>query len=545
MIGLFAVAWPIAAHADRYVVVLDIEGDKSDRLKKSITRMVKSAHKVMNGRNYRDAARRMRAVKLTPTNVKRVCNYLNADGVIDGTLVKEDGAYRFTLRLRSGKSGAITKKIPMRINQPSLSENMYGQLEERLLAAIDALPSLSGESRRGGKERIGGEPVEQDRKLTRAERRRLERERREEERRRAREEREEKRRLAREAARRKKEEAEERRRERDREREREREEDLEEEEFGEDELAEDEGGQAEDEEDPVGSRTAMADDDDDEFDDEDDEDAEIEGKLDGKAGGPTSPRTTPILINAGASFVGRVLSFRYAGDEADRPLGYRGNPVPGVLVEGEVYPMAFGGDRGVLANIGVGFVADRVIRLNSAVDDGMGGVATLGTRHSRYGASLLYRHNFGDGPRGLSLGLSVGYSRLSFVIDKAAAPEGVIVDVPNVVYSYLDPGASVRIPVGPLTALIEGKFLAVLGTGEIQQPEQYGAATVTGLDVDAGLEYRIGEHFLARAGARLMYLGFAFKGTGTLADRDQNGEVDVGGASDRYLGGYVTAGYAF
>src|SRR5690606_41760216 len=60
---------------------------------------------------------------------------------------------------------------------------------------------------------------------------------------------------------------------------------------------------------------------------------------------------------------------------------------------------------------------------------------------------LLYRHNFGDGPRGLSLGLSVGYSRLSFVIDKAAAPEGVIVDVPNVVYSYLDPGASVRIPV--------------------------------------------------------------------------------------------------
>src|SRR5690606_24419618 len=203
VIGLFAVAWPIAAHADRYVVVLDIEGDKSDRLKKSITRMVKSAHKVMNGRNYRAAAGRMRAVKLTPTNVKRVCNYLNADGVIDGTLVKEDGAYRFTLRLRSGKSGAITKKIPMRINQPSLSENMYGQLEERLLAAIDALPSLSGESRRGGKERIGGEPVEQDRKLTRAERRRLERERREEERRRAREEREEKRRLAREAARRK------------------------------------------------------------------------------------------------------------------------------------------------------------------------------------------------------------------------------------------------------------------------------------------------------------------------------------------------------
>ena len=539
--ALLLVAAPPEAAADKYIVVMDIEGERGSRIKTSITRMVKSQHEVMRDSNYHTMARRLRAKKLIPVHVKKVCAALKADGVIDGTLVKDDGRYRFTLRLRSGATGAIIKTIPMYINQPSISDTMYDKIEERLLAAIDGLPSLEGGKKRRGPERVDeDEDFEEEPRVDR----KAERKRAAEEKRRAAAERKAAEKEARaEAARKKKEEAEERRRARVRKASARDEVDEEaEDEGGLDDLDEEDpldGDQAEDDEEP--RRTAMRDAGED---DDDEPDASVEAEVSPSA--PTSPRTTPVLLHAGVSFVGRNLSFSYAGDEADRPLGYQGNPVPGIFAEGEIYPMAFSNKRGVLANLGVGFVADRVLRLNSAVDDGMGGTALLTTRQSRYGASLLYRHNFGDGPRGVSLTASVGYTKLSFVIDKEAAPAGVIVDVPNVSYAYADPGLGVRIPItGPLAALVEGKFLAVLDTGEIQDPNQYGAATVTGFDADAGLEYRIGEHFLARAGARFVMMGYAFKGTGTLTDRDENGEVDVGGASDRYLGGYVTAGYAF
>jgi hypothetical protein len=271
--------------------------------------------------------------------------------------------------------------------------------------------------------------------------------------------------------------------------------------------------------------------------------------LEKSAGKPTAAggvRTSPLVVNGGMSFVGRNLTFKSSAPADQAPRGYQGKTVPGVYATGELYPMSFAGAKGALANVGVGFVADRVIKLNSSVSDGMDGTTLLPTKQSRYGINLRYRHNFGAGPRGVSVLASVGYNKLTFSIDKSGAPDNVIVDVPNTSYTYVDPGLGVRVPLaGALSALVEAKFMAVLGTGQIQQPEQYGAATVTGFDGDLGFEYSLGDHFLARAGARLMYIGYSFKGNGELSDRDGNGSADVGGASDRYLGGYLTAGYAF
>ena len=253
-----------------------------------------------------------------------------------------------------------------------------------------------------------------------------------------------------------------------------------------------------------------------------------------------------MLLAAGVSFTGRRLRFNYSGDPAAAPPGYRGKTVPGAYLNAEVYPLAFTGQRGIGANLGIGAVFDRVLSLKSAVDDGAGGTTTVPTRESRYGARVMYRHNVGDGPTGLSLVASAGYNKMAFVIAKGQAPDGVIVDVPNVVYTYIDPGLGARIPItGRLSALLDARFLAVLDTGEIQKPEQYGTATVTGADLDGALEYGVGDHFLVRAGARVLFMGFAFKGTGALTDRDANTMTDVGGASDRYLGGYVLGGYSF
>jgi len=581
MAGLALLVLPPTAAAAKYIVVLDVEGERTPRLKKAIARMVKSQHKMMDASAYLRASKRLRAEKLTPNNVKKVCDYLEVDGVIDGTLVKKDGRYKFTLRLRSGATGAITKKIPMYINQPGLSDNMAGQLEQRLLVAIDDLPRSGKSGKAKPREEmedeeddLGDEEDDKPRGMTKAERRRQARERLKEKRaaeraakdraardraardraqrdaksdraRKAQDRADRQRELREEKARARAERKRKAKERRDRRDDRDEDEDFEEEDVRDDEdLAEEDD--FEDEEDDKPRRSASRDDRREDEDDEQDPVASARVSVDSSQGGTTSIRTTPVLLLGGASFIGRNLTFSHAGDAADAPAGYQGKPVPGGYVAGEVYPMAFGGKKGTAANIGIGFVADRAVGLKSQVADGMGGATNLATRQSRYGASLRYRHNFGAGDNGVSLYAQVGYTKLSFVLDKASAPAAVVVDVPNVSYGYVDPGAGVRIPIGSkLAALVEGRFLAVLSAGEIQTAEQYGAATITGVDADGAIEYRINEHFLARAGARLVLLGYTFKGNGALIDRNGDGNPDVGGAADRYLGGYLTAGYVF
>jgi hypothetical protein len=597
------------AAKDKHIVLLDIEGERSPRLKKSIARMVKEQYQIMEGSNYRDAARRLRAEKLIPVNVKKVCAYLEVDGVIDGTLVKEDGRYKFTLRLRSAVTGAIAKKIPMYINQPSLSQNMADQLEERLLAAIADLPRPGGGTKIKAKGRAGDDDDEDveatgfgkkkgkkakqaaddedddedeeeappPKKMTKAEKKKAKAAALAEKKREEKEAREE---AAREAREKKEREKAEKEMARKKKKAKADEDEDDEDDDADEDVAvkskknkgkkaaakdEDEDDDEADDEDGGKKKSkAAADDENDEDEDEpkraamrdagdQEEDADDASNpdlgLEKSADKPTAAggvRTSPLVVNGGMSFVGRNLTFKSSAPADQAPRGYQGKTVPGVYATGELYPMSFAGAKGALANVGVGFVADRVIKLNSSVSDGMDGTTLLPTKQSRYGINLRYRHNFGAGPRGVSVLASVGYNKLTFSIDKSGAPDNVIVDVPNTSYTYVDPGIGVRVPLaGALSALVEGKFMAVLGTGQIQQPEQYGAATVTGFDGDLGFEYSLGDHFLARAGARLMYIGYSFKGNGELSDRDGNGSADVGGASDRYLGGYLTAGYAF
>ena len=137
---------------------------------------------------------------------------------------------------------------------------------------------------------------------------------------------------------------------------------------------------------------------------------------------------------------------------------------------------------------------------------------------------------------------------LSFAIDRGAAPVGVVVNVPNVEYHYLDPGLAVRVPLSSRLALCAaGRFLLVESAGEVQQADQYGAAKMTGFDADAALELRATPRVLLRAGARYLAIAFAFDGSGAMTtsrDGDPT-SVNVGGALDRYLGGYASAGYLF
>ncbi len=539
VLGAVCPLLPASARADKKtIVMLEVEGEREPKLRTSLERMVKGGHEILPGNTYRDAARRLRAQKLTPNNVKEVCGYLRVDGVLDGTLVQDDEGWRLIVRLRSGADGIIEKKIPLRLKQPWLSDKMENQLAQRLMLAIDNLPSMDidrqdgtrvaaardldddasggGKGKKGRKGK-GADDEEEDESVASKSKKGKKK----------------KKKVGPNDVEPDDEVASDRLDSAREEEEKEEKEGLDE---VEDEEIQDERKDAE--------RTASNDGGDD--DDGDDDEGEVASIDRVAAGAQSSPRTTPLLVNLGVSFIGRKLSFDYSGtDTAQAPPGYDGTPVPGAYMTAEAYPARFGDETGGLANIGIGIVVDRVISLNSTLDDGTGMTVKLPTRMWRYGANLRYRHNFGDGPSGVTMHGAVGYNTAGFSISKADAPGGNV-DVPNVNYKYIDIGVGGKVPIaGPLSLLAEAKFLGLLNAGQIQKLEQYGPADVNGFEGEAVLEYQITSNVNARAGGRFMQVNMSYDGFGALGDRDGNGMQDVSGSSDRFLGGFVTVGYSF
>jgi hypothetical protein len=560
-----------AADGQRRIAVLEIAGARTPRLQQAIAQLVKSRHEVLRSTTYRDAARRRRATRMTPEDIKTVCGFLEIDGVLEGTLSPEAGRYRLILRLRSGKTGAVEWKQGMWLNAPRLSDKMARDLKTRLVAAIDALPGTPASGRPVNPATVGAgaaevePPVEEApvaKPLSKAARDRIQKQ---EAAAQKRAEQAEKRRLAEEAR------------------------------AGKrgvrpapvdsgelDEGAVDDpaaagaaapgeptegrptvrelDGSADDEVAPPEddrprrklSRGAQDDDEveDDEVDDtipvgvggDDDDDDEGGDDDDKKDRRPSAASIAAVTLQAGLSFTARRLTFVFSGDAADRPPGYAGGMVPGAYASAELYPLGFGARRSFLSRIGVSFMVDRVVKLQSTVPDGMGGVAALPTTAMRWSADARYRQPLGA----LTATFLVAYSKNSFKIDRSGAPPTVIVDIPNVNYTSLDPGVGLRLDLGRKFALVaEGRAMFLLQTGQIGRADQYGQASALGVNADAGIEVALGERVLLRAGGHLQRIGFDFTGTGEQTDRNNDGTVDVGGATDVFFGGVATVGYLF
>ena len=251
-------------------------------------------------------------------------------------------------------------------------------------------------------------------------------------------------------------------------------------------------------------------------------------------------------VTAGLSFCQRTLTFTPDPALVNTPQGYDGTLVPGLYVTGELYPMALVDRKntGFTRHIGLSLVLDKVLLIKSkpaGMDD-----VDLPTSQTRWGAGLVYRWNFGSKPTSPTLKFSVRYNKLSFNIDESGAPEGVVIDIPDTAYTYIDPGVGLRFPVTEqIAALGEARFLLVTKAGQIQQMAQYGTTSITGLEADLGGEYKLSSSLLVRAGLRYTKLGLTFDGDGELTDRNSDGTQDVTSASDRYLGIYATAGWLY
>ena len=259
-------------------------------------------------------------------------------------------------------------------------------------------------------------------------------------------------------------------------------------------------------------------------------------------------RGRALGLSAGASFTSRRLQFDFSDGLAGsaQPQGYSGQLAPGVYAAAEFYPVALADDGGssFARDIGIDVVVDVALFLKSKLEGSAG--ESLPTQQIRYGAGLVYRWNFGSSPTDPTLKLGARFNRLSFTVDETAAADPSAIDLPDVSYTYIDPGAGFRLPLGNrFAALAEARYLYVVDAGQIEDANRYGGGSVVAFDAELAGEIAITSTVLIRVGGRFMHYGLDFDGDGDQTDPTNDGAQDVLSATDRYLGFFAAAGARF
>jgi hypothetical protein len=575
------VLWMGNADAGRKrIVVLDFEGPKASKFHSDVVKLIKKSHTVLTVDKWNDKAEELDATAITDKNIKKVAKKLKIDGVVVGKIEKRRDEYIIRLKVRGGTTGE-TVGNPMQTKAESARIDAQAQrdIKDELLPAIDELESNRGGGddeeeedapkkrkaveedeeeeeeetpRKGGfgKKKLMDEEPAEDPKLTKKKKA-------EEEKRRKAEEQEAKR-LAKEEEGRKKKEDEKRKKEDDQRRkdeakkaeeavakakakkrgnEEEEEEEAEEEEEEEDE---DEGRRSR-------KRTASA---------EDEEDGiEDSADIDDSGGRDLSPAGRALDAVIGMSFTRRTLAFTHQADLAKPPPGYKQSlPVAGAYLDITFYPLSFSkGTKGIMRGIGLTVLYDQVLLINSrkkySDEQGMQRIADIDTKESRWAVGPILRYPLGK----MVVGGSLTYGKQQFTIAQTLpnpAPANTLTDIPSVSYTMITPAAFLKYPLtSKITANADVAFHAITNTGQIQASGMtgYGAATVTGFEVEAGGDYMVTKNIFARVSLRYESIGFKFKGDPTSQTniRDTDPEQDVTGAKDTYMGGTATVGYVY
>ena len=267
-----------------------------------------------------------------------------------------------------------------------------------------------------------------------------------------------------------------------------------------------------------------------------------------------SPGQRAIDGVLGLSVTSRSLGFTYSANLTNHPPGYRGVPVAGAYLDGVVYPLAIGHKReGILTGLGLAFTYDRVLHVSSQVryTDGAGAsqVASQDSAADRWSIGAAFRYPFNKTAMSPVIGAQLRFGQQDFLISQTL-PAGAVgsPDIPSVSYTSIEPSVNFHYPVSTKVELIANLGVQLVsGTGMIQQMDQYGQASVVGLDVEVGGDYLITKNIFARASVRVESIGYTFAGTGAMTTtRDGNAATqDVFGARDSYFGGTVTVGYLY
>lgn len=496
---LVVLLWAGGAFAGgKKIVVLEFKGPDADKFREEVVKLVDKDNKIVNTEKWNGAAEEADAKKFNTKSIKKVAKKVKVDGVVWGKVEKDGDTYTLKLKLRAGKTGEmIGDEIEVTTDGAKLRGKAKRQVREGLLPGIDGLEEVGG----------GKEQDEPETKTTVEEAKPPE----------------------------------ETKHDKDKDKEEKDTKDKDETKTPADDTATTEKHGK--------HHKHVASKDTDESSAETTETVETPAMSADEA---LLPANRAVDFTIGMSFVARRLSFTFDSDLADQPSGYKQSiPVAGGVMDATVYPLAFSHkNTGILTGLGLEVMYDKVIFINSSkkyVDDMMNSAtAKLSTVEDRFSVGAVVRYPVSPS---LLVGGKILYSSQQFNIQQTFAGT-MATDVPNVHYQMAEPKLWAKYSLGgPLMIDAEAGFLLVTSTGGIQSSSSagYGPATVSGFELQAGLDYALTKSLFIRALARFEQVSLTFKGDpASLANtRDSDPMQDVHGAKDVYFGGSATIGYAF
>ena len=525
VLAAWIVLIPARAEAERRrVVVLELEGPKGEKFHTGLVKLIKKSHTVVPVDKWNETAEELGATRVNDKDIKKVAKKLKIDAVVFGKVDKRRDEYILQLKVRSGKTGAILgNRVDVKSAEPKLTSEVKSDLQDELLPVIADAPSNRGGG--GGGDDEGEDEADEDKPKGFGKKPKVVEE--------AEEEAEEpKPKKVKKpdpdtvAALKPKKVVEE-------------EEDdapLPKPKKAKASRPDPDAEEGEEEGDDEGGRTKkVASSEDDETEEGVEEEGEVE-ELDTAAA--LAPGERAVDLVAGLSFTRRTMKFNFESGLGDAPAPYTGVPVAGGMIDATVYPLAIGHKRtGMAKNFGLTVMYDKVLRINSKQGDPP---VTLPTSQSRFAFGAAFRYPLGKA----TVTAAVRYGKQAFTIAAAGAVQPA---VPSVSYTVIDPMLGVKYQLGAKLVLnVNLGFMLISSTGAIQDNMSYGAATVSGIEGEAGIDYLITDKVFVRGAARFSTVGFTFKGTGDLSNnRDSDAEQDVFGARDTYLGGALTAGFLY
>lgn len=506
-----------AAAERRRVVVLELEGPKGEKFHSGLVKLIKKSHTVVPVDKWNETAEELGATRVNDKDIKKVAKKLKIDAVVFGKVDKRRDEYILQIKVRSGKTGAIVgNRVDVKAEEAKITGSVKSDLQDELLPVIADVPSnRSGGG--GGGEDEGEDEGEEDKPKGFGKKPKVAEED---------EEPAEDPKPKKVAIKPKKV--------------------VEEEEEDDAPLpkpkkvkpsrTDEEGEEGEEGDDEGrGRKKKVASSEDDETEEGVEEEGEVE-EMDTAAA--LAPGERAVDLVAGLSLTRRTMKFNFESGLGDAPAPYTGVPVAGGMIDATIYPLAIGHKRtGMAKNFGLTLMYDKVLRINSKQGDPP---VTLPTSQSRFALGAAFRYPLGKA----TVTAAVRYGKQAFTISAAGAVQPA---VPSVSYTVIDPMLGVRYQIGAKLLLnVNLGFMLITNTGAIQDNMSYGAATVSGIEGEAGVDYLITDKVFVRAAARFSTIGFTFKGTGDLSNnRDSDAEQDVFGARDTYLGGVVTAGFLY
>ena len=273
-------------------------------------------------------------------------------------------------------------------------------------------------------------------------------------------------------------------------------------------------------------------------------DEDDEGTVRKRRSRKSSDRAAPLLtarVGAGGSVAQRQLSYETRSGFTQVPPRIL-TTAGAARIDGEIYPVALTDPGSSLAGLGLAAAYDKTLGLSIKVPNQP---VSAPINQSHYAIGARYRFGIGEAS---SVALGLDYARRQYVADRGGLMAAVL-DAPDVDYSAIAPGVSLRVPVASSVAVFGGAGgLLVLGAGGIQTNASYGHATVYGLEGASGVDIALTQQIGLRVALEYSQIMFTFdaKGPTQANNRDADpASQDVMGATDRSIGVAVTVGLVY